>query len=399
MDTLIADNYTTSVAIKSQLNEIFEQQRMMQLSIIANHGQTYLMHFLMEQFSMFKILPTHSIALVADLIDENHSERPGDGDGTDLSDRGTAVPDFTPADILKMLDIDHVRLMSDSRVVMRKGMAMEPADIEFAACIMTEPQVKQLLNSTSGSSVVSADGHFDRTQMGKVSPLSYICHLLSQMMREVSQAPPLLSLAPTSPASPTTPHKRPVTSNIVLEYFCALHTADEDNLRGPQGLLRCLCRQLVLSMVANQWVSESNALLLPQLRDGEEELLARQDHGATCRLFNSLIRLVPEDASIYCIVDGWSAYEREELWQADCNTALEAFRDAIGIRSSQGGAAFKLLITSPTVSRSLDDLVQPHQRVSLRGRDGREGKWRGTGRGRLISVARVGTMLDMNAER
>ena len=40
---------------------------------------------------------------------------------------------------------------------------------------------------------------------------------------------------------------------------------------------------------------------------------------------------------------------------------------------------FKLPITSLTISRSLDDLVQPYQRESLRRRDGRERNWRRVG--------------------
>lgn len=76
---------------------------------------------------------------------------------------------------------------------------------------MTEPEVKQLLDSNASSSVVSVDGHFDRTQMGKISPLSYICTLLSHMMRQIPQ-PPTLSCSPNHLCHPFLTREPPVKS-------------------------------------------------------------------------------------------------------------------------------------------------------------------------------------------
>ncbi|KFA78623.1 hypothetical protein S40288_11199 [Stachybotrys chartarum IBT 40288] len=375
LEEIIVDNYAASVAIKSQLDEVLRQQRTMQISISAANSQTHLLQFLMEQLNV-----NHLGALYA-------------GDQTDLSERGTALSGYTPEDILRVLNINHLRITSDSKAVMRRGKALPQEDVERAACMMTEPQLKDLLDRDPVSNVVAINGHFDRTQMGKISPLSYICTLLSHMLRQVSPPPPLSF----SQRSPTSPHsKEKATGNVVLEYFCALHTADDDDLSGPQGLIRCLAMQLILSMVANKWIGESDALHLPHLRDDEEDLLAQRNIGATCRLFMALVRLIPDGVPIYCIIDGWSAYERGELWQADCEEVLNSFRNALDARSPQGGAAFKLLLSSPTVSKSLEGFVQPSHKVSLRNRDGREGRWRGAGRGGLISLARVATMPDGN---
>ena len=309
-----------------------------------------------------------------------------------MSEMGTALPGYTPEDLLVIINVNHLQISTDASNVIRRGHGLAPEDVGRAAQVIMEPQVRELLTS-AGPGVVAIDGHFDRTQMGKISPLSYICAMLSQALRQQSQQ----YAAPSLSGSPSSTHpENGASRDIVLEYFCALHTADDDNLRGPQGLMRCLTTQLILSMVANEWIGQAEAVHLPHLRDGEEEMLAQRNLDAVCRLFTALIRLVPQGVSIYCLVDGWSAYEREELWQADYEVVLNSFREAADISNSEDGPNFKLLLTSQTACRWLGDFLMPGQKVSLRNRDGGDGNWRGSRRGSLMGLARAATMSDAN---
>ena len=308
---------------------------------------------------------------------------------------GTALPGFTPEDLLTILNVNQLQIINDASAVIRKGHALAQADIGRAAHMIKEPQVKELLTS-SGPGVVAIDGHFDRTQMGKVSPLSYICAMLSQALRQQSQQY-VASFRSNSQVSMSTQAEKGVYGDIVLEYFCGLHTVDNDDLRGPQGLMRCLTTQLILSMVANEWIGQTDAVHLPHLRDGEEELLSQRNLEAVCRLFTALIHLVPQGVSVYCLVDSWSAYEREQLWQADYEVVLNAFCEAADASNFDNGANFKLLLTSPTTYRWLGDFLIPGQKVSLRNRDASDGNWRGSGRGSLMGLARAATMPDVNS--
>jgi hypothetical protein len=113
--------------------------------------------------------------------------------------------------------------------------------------------------------------------------------------------------------------------------------------------------------------------------------------------YSRLIHLVPQGVSIYCLVDGWSAYEREQLWRADYEVVLNAFREAADVSNSDDGTNFKLLLTSPTACRWLGDFLIPGQKVSLRNRDASDGNWRGSGRGSLMGLARAATMPDANS--
>ncbi|KAK0643182.1 hypothetical protein B0T16DRAFT_178493 [Cercophora newfieldiana] len=242
-----------------------------------------------------------------------------------------------------------------------------------------------LMDGGCGSGVVSIDGHFDRSQFGKISPLSYVCAMLAQAAKNAQQlGAPMLPLA----------EKRPQSNSIVLEFYCALHAGtveNADDLAGPQGLMRCLSAQLMLALVANEVVGNYNPVPLPHLRDGEEDRLADRDLSAVCRLFVELARLVPADTPIYCLIDSWSSYEREELWQADYDIVLSTFDDvAASVNSS-----FKLLLTSPTSSRRLKDFVPPEQRVSLRNREWSGREW--SGRGGMGGLARAATIAEINS--
>jgi hypothetical protein len=159
--------------------------------------------------------------------------------------------------------------------------------------------------------------------------------------------------------------------------------------------MRGLTAQLLLALVANEWIGPADAVTLPYLRDGEEELLQQRSHEAVCRLFAALVNLVPRGVPVYCLVDGWSAYEHDELWQADCEDVLyRGFNQAADAGTEDGGNPFKLILTSPTACRKLGDFVMEGQRVSLRNRNGRQGTWRTAGRGGLMGLARAATMPD-----
>jgi hypothetical protein len=336
-------------------------------------------------------LSRFSLPLAFDLwltvsVDYNTMGNLGGRDPADMSDMGTALPGYTPEDLLKIIDVNHLQIAKDAGNAIRRGNTLPRPDIERAAQMMSASQVKELLGNP-GPGVVAVDGHFDRSQMGKISPLSHVCAMLSQALRH--QAPQYVA-TPMSPQSDKGPGR-----NIVLEYFCALHTADDDELQGPQGLVRCLTTQLILSLVANEWIGQADAVNLPHLRDGEEELLAQRNLDAVCRLFTALVNLVPRSVAVYCTVDGWSAYELDGLGRGDYDTVLSAFRDAIDSSNGDGGANFKLLLTSPTSCRWLGDFLLPGQVVSLRNRDGDVANWRTAGRGGLMNLARAATMSDV----
>ena len=297
-----------------------------------------------------------------------------------MSDVGTALPGYTAEDLLRIIDINHLQVSNDQVTVVRRGgTTLSQPDIERAALAFAEPQVKALIGDP-GPNVVVIDGNFDQSQMGRIiSPLSYVVAMFSQAVRQQT--------VQQTASSPRTENGTAQPRAVILEYYCELHTEKDDKLRGPQGLVSCITTQLILSLVANECLGEKEAVNLPHLRDQEEAYLADKRLDAVCRLFAALLHHVPPGVPVYCLIDGWSVYEREKSWQRDYDLVLDTFGRALG-----GGSDFKLLFTSPTACRDLGDFVRPNQRVSLRERFAGTGNWRGAGRGGLMGLARAATL-------
>lgn len=372
IEEVIVDNYAATLSIQSQLDELFRLQQEMLLSVNANNSKTHLLHFLMEQIS----LNPNPLGFLTGR------------DQADMSEMGTALPGYTPEDLLRIMDVNHLRIGKDSAVVGRRGPSFAAEDTEKAAHMVMIPQVATLMNSTNPT-IVAVDGHFDRSQMGKISPLSYMCSMLSQAIRQKPNE--------YTPSSPGTPQPEMSTSRkVVLEYYCSLHTTEDDDLRGPQGLMRCLVTQLILFLLANGWLGQEEAVYLPYLRNVEEDLLLQRRLDAVCRLFLALTRHVPQGVPVYCFVDGWSAYERDDLWREDYDVVIETLREGASPSSPDGRGNLKLLLTSPTTSRWLTDILPREQRVSLRHREGGGRNWRGAGGGSLLNVARAATLPHAN---
>jgi hypothetical protein len=231
------------------------------------------------------------------------------------------------------MNVHHLLAINDETHIIRRGRSIDTAAIAQAAPMVKTPQVQQLFH-TRQSGIVLVDGCADRSQMSKVSPLSYICANLSTVLR----------------SGPT---------NIILTFFCGQHLASDDHLQGPQGLMRVLVVSLILSLIQNWAISDSMPLQLPNLRGKVEGLLLKD----ICELFHHVLRLVPEKMSVYCLLDGVSYYERD-AWRDDFSIMMICFGNIIDDETLS--TCFKLLLTSPTRSRWLANLM-PHQRVSLRG--------------------------------
>jgi len=195
---------------------------------------------------------------------------------------------------------------------------------------------------SSDSGIVLVNGHADRSQLSRISPLSYVCAILAQALR------------------------RSPNRNIVLAYFCGQHSASVDDLRGPQGLMRSLVAFLILSLVKDSVISDSAPVWFSDFAGNLEELSFHN----ICQLFYCIVEQLPKGIALYCIIDGISYYEKPD-WKADYDMVMDCFGNII--TNNNFGVRFKLLLTSPTKSLWLSASLTSDQRVSLRN-PGRKGK-------------------------
>ncbi|KAL9607543.1 MAG: hypothetical protein Q9204_009319 [Flavoplaca sp. TL-2023a] len=96
--------------------------------------------------------------------------------------------------------------------------------------------------------------------------------------------------------STTLQHTEPVVS---FTFFCGLHVAEMDPIRGPTGIVRSLVRRLL-----DVYYFDLDFIDL-----GFEEQLRQHNMGALLDLFSSLFKQLPEDLVLFCVIDGVSFYE------------------------------------------------------------------------------------------
>lgn len=143
--------------------------------------------------------------------------------------------------------------------------------------------------------------------------------------------------------------------HIVLHFFCGQHTTTKDNMSGPKGLMRSIITQLLycgkqfdIDFIDSRTYRESlEAHSLPHL----------------CDTFCKLIEQIQLDTSVFCVVDGVSLYEGDH-WLDELFCVFETLNALVENEHLQ--PVFKLLLTSPFVSRQLGHQTATSRRVVLR---------------------------------
>lgn len=130
-----------------------------------------------------------------------------------------------PSELLELLDVHHFGHIEDQRRVLQLGHSLDREETARAAVMTKTPQFKQWMHSTI-SGVVLVEGCGSRPQAGRVAPLSHVCATFIQVLKTDSL-------------------------NTTLFFFCGQHVTEYDPLGGPQGLMRSLLAQLILTLVEN----------------------------------------------------------------------------------------------------------------------------------------------------
>lgn len=181
-----------------------------------------------------------------------------------------------------------------------------------------------------------------------MAPLSHVCATFIQILNNSGSA-----------------EEDSNTTKTTLFFFCGQHVTENDSLQGPQGLMRSLLAQLILTLVQNNWVPDSAPIkLLHKQGFGARELenFSLQD---VCQLFHQLLSSVPSGSTVFALVDGISYFEHSEAWRGDFELVIGCLARITADEAL--GTLFKLLFTSPTTacSPALGGL-DAHQRVRLR---------------------------------
>lgn len=133
---------------------------------------------------------------------------------------------------------------------------------------------------------------------------------------------------------------RTESETIGLYYFCGLHMSSEDDLEGPQGLMRCLIARLLVELDTVTGSNTNMASMDSGLMDG----LDRRDIRYLCALFSFIVGQFPSNTTIYCMIDGITWYERSHM-REDLDHVVQSIYGIVD--SPYCRCQFKVLITNP----------------------------------------------------
>lgn len=182
--------------------------------------------------------------------------------------------------------------VDDLYTSIRRYDAFSDKAIAQAAYLSETRQFRQWLQGL-GSDFLLVDGHCENHTTRRTSPLSlFLASLIQSLLDRIGQQ------QSSSQSS----------SDVVLYFFCGQHMEDDGPLAGPQGLIRSLTTQLILSWPQGSPppdVGFLSSLLPGPVASAEEDL----EVVTVCRIFHALLRQLPPSSTVHCIIDGISYFE------------------------------------------------------------------------------------------
>ncbi|KAH8900347.1 hypothetical protein GQ53DRAFT_862365 [Thozetella sp. PMI_491] len=236
------------------------------------------------------------------------------------------------ADFLQTIMVPSGQDIHDLLVILQRNRTSETTAAARAGSILASDQFTAWISSR-GPYMLLVDAHLDPTMFSKISPMSFFCANLVQVFRGIDQV-------------------------VTLHFFCSQHVASNDELCGPQGLVRSMIYQLARTVPHHGLTGPSLANL------ARLDLSAGMEH--LCQAFQLLLRQFPPNAVIFCIIDDITRFERD-AWAQDYATLMAMLSGVV----SSHDLRFRLLMTAPTKSTWLQEKVNIAQHIELRG-DGRQ---------------------------
>jgi hypothetical protein len=226
----------------------------------------------------------------------------------------TAIHGLTEADLLQILHIDEEAVLDDARLMYEKcqSQTADTTDYRLARGVLQSSRYLQWLSK--GDSAALFIERFESPPVhSNFSPLTIVsCTTIEQISIDQSA--------------------------VVIQHFCSLHASEEDDVRGPHGLLRSIIHQ-----VLHHFPKGVN----PGFISGRQarEQLQSHDIRALCDCLAGVLRQLPPETVLFCVIDGIDSFDSGE-WAESCKYMIRVLLDIV--HDDELYPAFKLLVTSPS---------------------------------------------------
>ena len=181
---------------------------------------------------------------------------------------------------------------------------------------MREPQFQSWFKDSHSRTLV-VNGMESDAMQEVVSPLSYLCVLLSRIPSSMQIAQP-------------------------ITFFCGQHSTPGDPLEGASGIMRSLVSQVLCAY--------GDQIQLHFLDFSAIEDIRTYSIHTVCQLFKNLPGYISPGV-VFCMIDSISWYETQA--RSDGMHMIMPFLQQIveAVEASGSGMVFKLLITSPVMGQ------------------------------------------------
>lgn len=220
----------------------------------------------------------------------------------------------------------------DLTTALRAGQQFDNEEKLRAGEVIADERFKRLCYSNHSGILLIEGGITHSVSNSRTSPLSAVCASVVAGVTERQDAIPLF-------------------------FFCGLHTASHDDLRGPQGIMRAIISRVLIELAGRRLAN----LDFIETRSYRQDLEAH-DIAALCRTFKSLVRQFPLDTMIYCIIDGVGWCEQEG-WAQEVELVMDTFHELV--HEQRLRPIFKVLITSPMRCRYVSRAFQMKDRMLI----------------------------------
>jgi hypothetical protein len=217
-------------------------------------------------------------------------------------------------------DLEHVAAQSKAKVPEVQRARSEQ--------LIRTRQVRDWMSAPASSQLLI---HGDYDRRAYISGLTLFCKSLAESLAE--RAPRLLRVL----------------------FFCGLHV-DPPTINGYSGG-RAMIQSFICQLLCQH--DFSGRLLHHQI---SQDRIHRGDIDESCELFELLVRNLPSEVVLFCIVDGIIYYEREEF-KEDMERVLRSVLQVSSDNSTS--AAVKVLITSPTKTTDVRKPFPEHLILSM----------------------------------
>ena len=231
--------------------------------------------------------------------------------------------------LLTGLEYEDSVLEQDVEAKLKTVWALPRQDQDRVVAIMRSPKLQQWITNTDSSALLINANH---RGSAKQQPTSFICAKLVDSL--------------TPHPSNTHPESR---MSLPLAFFCGEHLQKDDPDSGPDGMMRSLLAQLLLSY------RDFDLRTVQRMRN-----LNFDDVNDLCDVFDLLIAQLPDYVVVFCVLDAISFYEDSAAVCDEAGVVVQALVDVVE-RTREAGCAFKLLLMSPWNSRVLYKNMQDQE--------------------------------------